>query len=57
MNQVLEIDYDMKSAPKNFPLGYNPDAETMFEVHTWGWDGIDLRAVVAQNHNEPSFKN
>ena len=22
-----------------------------------GWDGIDCRAVAAQNHNEPSFKN
>ena len=29
----------------------------MFEGQTWGRDGIDFRAVVSQNKNEPSFKN
>ena len=31
--------------------------DTMFEGNTWGWDGIDSRDVIAQNQNEPSFKN
>ena len=45
----------MKSAPKNVPLVDTPAAEKMFEGHTWGWDDIDLPAVVAQNQNEPSL--
>ena len=48
-NQVLEVDYDMKSSPENVPLVDTHAAEKMFEGHTWGWDGIDLPAVVAQN--------
>ena len=50
-NQVLEVDYVMGPAPENVPLVETPAAETMFEGHTWGWDGIDLRSVVAHNHN------
>ena len=34
-----------------------PAADTLFEGHTWGWDGIYCRAVVAHIKNEPSFKN
>ena len=29
----------------------------MFEVQTWGWDGIYRRDVVAYNRNELSFTN
>ena len=47
----------MEPAPKNVPLVDTPAAETMFEGHTWGWDGIDCNAVVAHNQNDPSFKN
>ena len=47
----------MEPAPKNVTLVDTPDADTLFEVHTWGWDGIDYRAVVSHNQNDPSFKN
>ena len=47
----------MELSPENVPLVDTPDADTLFEGKTWGWDGIDCRAVVAQNQNEPSFKN
>ena len=42
---------------KNVPSVETPAADTLFEIQTWGWDGIDLRALVAQNQNEISFKN
>ena len=41
----------MEPAPNNVPLVETPAAETMFEGHKWGWDGIDLRSVVSHNHN------
>ena len=44
-------------APDNVPLVDNPASDTLFEGQAWGWDGIDRRVVVAQNQNEPSFKN
>ena len=47
----------MEPDPKNVPLVETPYYDTLFEGHTWGWDGINRRAVVAQNQNEPSFKN
>ena len=47
----------MEPTPKNFPLIETPSYDKLFEGHTWGWDGIYCRAVLAQNHNEPSFKN
>ena len=47
----------MEPPPKNVPLVDTPASETLFEEHTWGWRGIDCRAVVAHNHNEPSLKN
>ena len=47
----------MEPAPDNVPSIENPAADTLFEGQTWGWDGIDHRSMVAQNHNEPSFKN
>ena len=53
----MEVDYDMELDPNNVPLVDTHYYETMFEGQTWGWDGIDFRAVVAQNQNEPSFKN
>ena len=56
-NQVLEVDDDTEPAPNNVPLVYTPDANTLFEGHTWGWDDINFRAVVAHNQNEPSLKN
>ena len=46
----------MEPDPDNVPLVENPDAETLFEGQTWGWDGIDFCAVAAQNQNEPPFK-
>ena len=55
-NQGLEVDDDTEPAPKNFTLVDTPTTDTIFEGHTWGWDGIDFRAVVAQNQNEPYFK-
>ena len=47
----------LKPAPENVPLVKTCAAGTLFEGHTWGWDGIDFRDVVSQNQNEPSFKN
>ena len=47
----------MEPAPDNVPSFDTPAADTLFEGQTWGWNGIDRRAVVAQNQNEPSFKN
>ena len=47
----------MEPSPQNFPLVDTPAAGRLFERHTWGWDVIDCCAVVAQNQNEPSFKN
>ena len=44
----------MEPAPDNVPLVETPAADTLFEGHTWERDVIDRRAVVAQNHNEPS---
>ena len=57
MNQGLEVDDDTETAPDNFPLVDTPDDETIFEGQTWRWDGIDRRAVVSHNQNEPSLKN
>ena len=57
MNQELDVNGDMELAPKNVTLVENYAAETLFEGHTWGWDGINQHAVVAHNQNEPSFKN
>ena len=56
-NQGLEVDDDMEPDPKNFPSVETPVSDTLFEGHTWGWDSINLRAVVAKNQNESSFKN
>ena len=53
----MEVDDDMKLAPDNVNLVDTPDADTLFEGQTWGWDGIDCRAVGAQNHSDTSFKN
>ena len=53
----MEVDDDMEPAPENVPLVENVAADTLFEGHTWGWDSIDRRSVVAQNQNEPSFQN
>ena len=51
-NQGLEVDDDMETSPKNFPLVDTSAADTLLEEQTWGgWDGIDRRAVVAQNQN------
>ena len=46
----------MEPAPEKVPSVDTPASDTLFQGHTWGWDGIDCRAVVAQNKNEPSFK-
>ena len=46
-NQGLEVDDDMEPAPENVPLVDTPTADTLFEGHTWGLDGINLCAVVA----------
>ena len=51
-NKRLEVDDDMESSTKNVPSVETPSADTLFEGQTWGWDGIDRRAVVAQNQNE-----
>ena len=56
-NQGLEVDDDMEPAPDNVPLVDTPADNTLFEGQTWGWYGIDSCAIVAQNQNEPSFKN
>ena len=47
----------MEPAPDNVPLVETPADYTMFEGQIQWWDGIDRRDVVAQNQNEPSFKN
>ena len=54
-NQGLQVDDDMETAPENITSVGTYAAETLFEVQAWGWDGIDFRAVVSQNQNEPSF--
>ena len=46
-NQGLEVDDDIEPAPDNVPLVDTPDSDTLFEGKTWGWYGIDRRAVVA----------
>ena len=51
----MEVDDAMEPAPDNVPLIDTPDADTLFEGKTCGWDDIDFRSVVAQNNNEPSF--
>ena len=56
-NQGLEVDDDMEPAPKTFPSVDTPAADTLFEGQIWGWDGINFRAVVAQNQNGPSLQN
>ena len=56
-NKGLEVDDGTGAAPDNVPLVETNAADTLFERHKWGWDGIDCRAMVAQNQNEPSFKN
>ena len=53
----MEVDYYMEPLPKNVLLVDTPNDDTLFEGHIWGRVGIDCRAVVAQNQNEPSFKN
>ena len=56
-NQWLEVDDYMEPDPNNVPLVNATAADTLFEGHTWVWDGIDCRSVVSHNQNEPSFKN
>ena len=56
-NQVLDVDDDMEPDPYNILSVENPATNTLIKVQTWGWDGINRRAVIAQNHNGPSFKN
>ena len=56
-NQGIGVYDDMEPAPDNVPSVDTPSDDTLFEGHTLGWGGIDIHAVVAQNHNEPSFKN
>ena len=46
----------MEPVPDNFPLVKIP-ADTLFGGQTWGWACIDCRAMLAQNQNEPPFKN
>ena len=46
-NQGLYVDDNLEPAPNNVPLVDTPAADTLFEGHTWGWDGIDRRDVVA----------
>ena len=48
-NKVTEVDDGMEPAPENVPLVDTPAADTLFEGQTWGWDGIDCHAMVAQN--------
>ena len=55
-NKVTKVDYYMKPAPKNVNLVQTTADNTLFEGHTWGWDGTNRCAVVAQNYNIPSFK-
>ena len=47
----------MEQAPENVPSVETPDADTIFEGQTWGWDGIDRRDAVSKNQNATSFKN
>ena len=52
----MEVDDDMEPVPIHVSLVDTPSADKLFEGHTWGWYCIDLCAMVAQNHNELSFK-
>ena len=47
----------MEPTPENITLIDTPSDETLFEGQTWGQYGVDHRAVISQNQNEPSFKN
>ena len=53
----LEVDDVMEPVHIHVSLVDTPDSDTLFEGHTWGWYCINRHAVVAQNHNEISFKN
>ena len=53
----MDVDDDMEPAPENINLVDTTASDTLFEGQTLGWDEIDNRAVVAQNQNNPSFKN
>ena len=47
----------MEPDSDNVPLVNTPDTDTLFEGHKRGLDGINRCVVVAQNQNDPSFKN
>ena len=57
MNQGLEVDNYMEPAPNNVLLVDTPADDTLFEGQTWVWDVINHRTMVAQNQNNPPFKN
>ena len=53
----MQVDDEIETALDNVPFVDSPTADTLFEGQIWGWDGIDCRGVVAQNHNKHSFRN
>ena len=52
-----EVDDGIEPVPVHVSLVDTIAVDIPFEGHTWGWYCINRRTVVAQNHNEPTFKN
>ena len=46
----------MEPSPENVTLVETPANDRLFEEQTWGWNGIDSRAIELQNQSEPFFK-
>jgi hypothetical protein len=58
----FEVNDDNEPAPTNVPTLFGAPAPVnggdLFEGQTWGWDGIDRRAILQGSmHNGPMFAN
>jgi hypothetical protein len=55
----FEVDDDNKALPENVPVAGTPPVEVsqdgLYQGQSWGWDGIDKRAVVGGGYKEPLF--
>jgi hypothetical protein len=57
----FEVDNDNKALPENIPQPGGPAIEVnqdgLYWGQSWGWDGIDRRAISGGGYEEPSFTN
>ena len=57
----FEVDDDNEALPENVPVAGAPPVEVnedgLYRGQSWGWDGIDKRAVAGGGYEEPSFNN